>query len=192
MILEGAVGILTGLIGNAFTAFFNLKTQKLKNEHEQTMVKLETEAMIAETQANIKVTEAKVQGELLTLEEANYGKNLELGNKSLVSSEMINKLFDSPWTAWLGSFLVFMMGVTDVLRGIMRPGLTLYLVGLTSWLTWYASDLLSGKEGLMDVLQAQAIFSEVVRIVIYLTVSAVTWWFADRQLAKRMYNRLDK
>lgn len=191
MIVEGLVGVITGLVGNALTSWTNLRTQKLKNEHDLAMVKAESEAMRLEAEANIKVTETQVQGELMQLEEMNYGKNLELANKSTVSNKLVEKLFDNKWTTWLGSILVFLLGIVDFLKGLMRPGLTLYLVGLTSWITWYASEILSTKQELMDVLTAAALFDKVTDIVIYLTVSVVTWWFADRRTAKFLYRLND-
>jgi hypothetical protein len=155
------------------------------------MTKLEKEAMIAEAHMNIQITEAKVQGEIMQLEEKNYGKNLELANQRSVDNKMIESLFGSKWTAWLGSLLVFLLGIVDFLKGIMRPGLTVYLVFLTSWITYYSAGILSAKEGLLDATEAAALFSKVVDIVIYLTVSVVTWWFADRRIAKFLYRLND-
>ncbi|MGV8828252.1 MAG: hypothetical protein ACWA6U_08010 [Breznakibacter sp.] len=191
MVLETAFGLFSGLLGTALTSFTNYKTQKMKNEHEATMVKLEKEAMIAEAQMNIQITEAKVQGEIVQLEEVNYGKNLELANERSIDNSLIGKLFASPWTAWLGSLMVFFLSVVDFLKGLMRPGLTLYLVALTSWITWYAAGILSAKEPLLDVNAAAELFTKVVDIVIYLTVSVVTWWFADRRVAKFLYRLND-
>lgn len=191
MVLETAFGLFSGLLGTALTSFTNYKTQKMKNEHEATMVKLEKEAMIAEAQMNIQITEAKVQGEIVQLEEINYGKNLELANERSIDNSLIGKLFASPWTAWLGSLMVFFLSVVDFLKGLMRPGLTLYLVALTSWITWYAAGILSAKEPLLDVNAAAELFTKVVDIVIYLTVSVVTWWFADRRVAKFLYRLND-
>lgn len=191
MIVEGLVGVVTGLLGNVITSFTNIKTQKLKNQHEVAMIEAETKAMQAEAAMQIQITETKVAGELARIEEANYGKVLELANKPTLDSRIIEKLFDSPWTAWLGTILTFLLGVVDFLKGVMRPGLTLYLVFLTSWITYYAADVLSTKQGLMDVSMASGLFNKVVDIVIYLTVSVVTWWFADRRVAKFLYRLND-
>ncbi len=191
MIVEGLVGVATGLLGNVLTSFTNLKTQKLKNQHEVAMIKVETEAMAAEAAMQIKVTETNVAGELARLEETTYGKNIELANKPSLNNRLLEKLFDSPWTAWVATILAFLLGVVDFLKGVMRPGLTLYLVALTSWITYYAAELLTAKQGLMDAIMAAALFNKVVDIVIYLTVSVVTWWFADRRVAKFLYRLND-
>ena len=36
----------------------------------------------------------------------------------------------------------------------------------------------------MSIAQATALFSQVIDIILYLTVSCVTWWFGDRRVAK--------
>ena len=66
----------------------------------------------------------------------------------------------------------------------MRPGLTAYLVGLTSWITFISMDVLKKHGHLLTADQAGDIFDQVTSIVIYLTVSCVTWWFGDRRVAK--------
>jgi hypothetical protein len=191
MIIEGLAGVLTGLVGNLITSFTNLKTQKLKNEHEVAMIEAETKAMQAEAAMQIKVTETAVAGELAQLEETNYGENLKAVNKPSLNNKILEKLFETKWTAWVGTFIAFWLGFIDVLKGIMRPGLTLYLVALTSWITYNAYDILLAKQELMDVASALGLFNRVVDIIIYLTVSVVTWWFADRRVAKFLYRLND-
>jgi hypothetical protein len=73
----------------------------------------------------------------------------------------------------------------------MRPGLTLYLVALTSWITWFAKELVSSKQELMSVDVAMDLLLQVVNIIIYLTVTVVAWWFADRRVAKYLFRLND-
>jgi len=184
MVLSGIIGVVTGLVGNIVTSITNLKVQKLKNVHEEKLIELETQAMLAKTDADIRITEAKVKGKLDQIESETYKENIKVGNKGLLEKGTIAKLFEGKWTKWLGVLLTFMLGIVDVLKGFIRPILTLYLVGLTSWLTYYAAGILSSKEALLGASEASIIFRNVTEIVIYLTVSVVTWWFADRRVAK--------
>lgn len=191
MVLEGLFGVITGLLGTGLTSFTNLKMQKLKNEHDIALVRAETEAMKAEAEANIKITETQVQGELAMIEEQNFGKVLEAGNKPVLSNQNLAKLFEHWSTAIFGTIIVFLLGIVEFLRTFMRPGLTAYLVILTSWITWYSADILSAKAELLSATEASGLFLKVVEIVIYLTVSSVTWWFADRRVAKFLYRLND-
>lgn len=184
MVLSGIIGVVTGLIGNIVTSITNLKTQKLKNAHEEKLISLRTNAMLAETDAKIRITEAKVRGKITEIEEETYKSGIVVGNKDLLEKGVIAKLLEGKWTKWLGLVLTFFMGVVDVLKGFIRPVLTLYLVGLTTWITYYAADILSAKEALLSSTEASKLFNDVTEIVIYLTVSVVTWWFADRRTAK--------
>jgi len=62
MILSSVLGAVTGLAGSIGNKFLSLRELKLKNEHSLLMVKAETEAMVAEANASIKITETEVAG----------------------------------------------------------------------------------------------------------------------------------
>ena len=187
----GTGGVVTGLIGSIATGISNYKMQKLNNEHKVKMVEVETNAMIAETKAEIQVTETKVQGELAKQDAQIYHETVRQEGKRIVSNEMIAKLFESKWTAWLGSLIVFILSIVETLKALIRPGLTLYLVGVTTWITMMAYHILTINENLISADQALELFNQVVNIIIYLTVSCVTWWFGDRRTAKFLYRLND-
>jgi hypothetical protein len=98
---------------------------------------------------------------------------------------MIKLLFESKWTAWLGSILVFIMGVVDILRAMMRPGITIALMYITGYITYQHLMILDAKQDLMD----QAMLMMVVESIIYLTFTVVGWWFGDRTIAKYIYKK---
>lgn len=187
----GTGGVITGLIGSIATGITNFKMQKLNNEHQVKMVEVETNAMIAEKDAQIKVTETEVQGRLSEKDADIYHETIRQEGKRIVSNEMIAKLFESKWTAWLGSLIVFILSVVETLKVLIRPGLTLYLVGVTTWITMMAYHILTINENLISADEALALFKQVINIIIYLTVSCVTWWFGDRRTAKFLYRLND-
>ena len=73
---------------------------------------------------------------------------------------------------------------------MMRPTLTLYLVGCSSYITYLAWIIIQ-KHGLQTMTAAQAIgiFQQVTSTMIYLAVSAVTWWFGDRTMSKYLQEK---
>lgn len=190
-IAEGVAGVVTGLVGTVVTAFTNLKAQKLKNEHELAMVKANTEATIAEVNANIRVTEANLASEMEKMDAQVFQRSIELGNTPVVDNKLVEKLFNNKWTMPFGVLLVLLLGLVEFLRGFMRPGLTGYLVFLTSWITYEATRIIQQKQELLSAAQALDTFNQVTRIVIYLTVSVVTWWFGDRRVGKFLYRLND-
>lgn len=195
MLLETILGGLTGLIGNAVSAFMNYKTKKLEFNHEEKMIELETTAMIKEAEANIQIEKARIEGEVQIADAQAYMESIKQGNDSIMEKEWIVKMFDnegkSKWiTIPIASLAVGGFAIVEWLRGFMRPALTMYLTGVTTWVTWMAWDIIqqAGGAEAMTVTQSVEIFNNVTSIVVYLTVSCVTWWFGDRRLSKMLIN----
>jgi hypothetical protein len=190
MIWTTLLGGLTGLIGNVISAIMTYKTQKLKNEHDQAMLRLETAAMRAEAEANIRITQAQIEGAVEIADSQAYMASIHHGNKPMLDEKWVDKLLsvEGKWrviTIPVACLVAILFGFVDWLRGFMRPALTLYLTILTTVITWMAWDVMQ-KHGIgaLTAAQAVAVFDQVVTIVIYLTVSCVTWWFGDRRMAK--------
>lgn len=196
MLFETIFGGVTGLIGSVVGGIFKYKTMKAQIElkkaehsHEMNMVKAESEAMIAEAKANIAITRAQVEGAVDLKDAEAYVASQKEGNKQLFSSAWVNKLFsvEGKWqiiTLPLAMVVATLFGFTDFLRGVIRPALTIYLCGATTWVTHMAWTIMQANQAGLTSVEASAIFIQVVSIVTYLTVSCVTWWFGDRRIAK--------
>ncbi len=189
--IETILGVATGLIGNIVTSVSNYKTTKLKNEHEVDMMGLEMQKMevekdimLAEAEANMKITEVETQASIELADSDIYKEVVKESNKKLLDNNVISKLFESKWTMPFGVIISFLFGLVDFIRTAIRPALTFYLVGLTSWLTYTAYTIIIQNERIIPTLEAIGIFTRVTDIIIYLTVSCVTWWFGDRATAK--------
>ncbi|GJM64904.1 hypothetical protein [Persicobacter diffluens] len=192
MILTSTIlGSVTGLLGNLATAFLNARMQKLKNRHELEMRKIDIAERKAEADLQMRIEESRTAKAIELAEAHAFNLSQKFGNKTLISSKAISKLFDSPFTAWLGSFLIFLQGLIDSYRAAIRPLLTTYFVVLTSWLTYEAVRIISLKESIMPVEMAQDVFLRVLNIIIYLTTTLVLWWFGDRRTAKFLYRLED-
>lgn len=63
---------------------------------------------------------------------------------------------------------------------LMRPAITLYLLIATTALAW---AVMFGKP--LPYVDSPAIVKEIVTTVVYLTATAVTWWFGDRPPQRR-------
>ncbi len=191
MILETILGGVTGLLGNVVTGILGYKTQKLKNDFELAMIRAESEAMRLEAQMHIQITKAEIEGAVEIADAQAYMISQREGSKPMFSEKWIDKLFSVEGK--FGRFfaipaavlIAILFGFVDWLRGFMRPALTLYLTGVTSVLTYLAWDILQ-KHGLPAMTTAEAIstYTQVTSMVLYLTVSCVTWWFGDRRMSK--------
>ena len=195
--LDIILGGVTGLIGNAFTTWFKFKNAKMEYAHKETMVNLKTQAMIQEAQMQIKVTETKIEGEIEVADAAAFTTSQKVGSEKLFHEKWIDMIMangDGKWTGWFFKLIGTLIGAcflfTDWLNGIMRPALTLYLMGGATYITYLAWKImeLSGLET-MTAIQAVAIFQQVTSTMIYLAVSAVTWWFGDRTMSKFLQDK---
>lgn len=183
-------GGITGLIGSITTSITNYKIQKLKNEHEVIMVKENTKAMIAETEANIQITQVESEAAIELADAGAYLKSIELGNKNMFNQKWIDKLFMvQGWMKFIsipvGVLVAFLFGMIDFLKAFTRPGITWLFTGATLFLGYTAWTILNGAGmSAMDTTAALAILTHIMDIILYLTVSCVTWWFGDRRIAK--------
>ncbi len=196
MLIESILGMATGLIGNIVGGIFKFKTAKLQKEiqaaqntHEIAMVKAESDAMIAEAKANIAITRAQVEG-AIDLEDARaFVEAQKEGNKQMFSHKWIDMLMNvqGKWqliTLPIAMLISILFALTDFIRGLIRPALTIYLCGVTTWVTMMAWDIMQ-KHGIeLTAVQALNTFGEVTGVVTYLTISAVTFWFGDRSMNK--------
>jgi hypothetical protein len=197
MLIETILGGVTGIVGNVISGIFKYKNTKLelesikiKNTHDLAMIDAETKAMIEEAKANIKITQAQVEGAVEIEDSKAFMEAQRQGNKTLLGNKWIDSLLNvkGKWGRLIAipvaSIISILFGLVDFLRGLIRPVLTIYLCGVTTWVTWMAWEIMQAHGIGMTAVQATVIFNDVTSIVTYLTVSCVTWWFGDRRMAK--------
>lgn len=154
-------GGLTGLLGSVATGVLEYKTRKLdielqkeKYANEIALKKVDAEMMTKEWAAKVEVEDSKAFNTSLTSEPAVYheGKLTKEQN-------------------WL-------MVVLDFLRGVIRPGLTLYLCAITTVIYVKAARLLNGEVILPGM--AYDLVTQIINTILYLTTTCVLWWFGTR------------
>lgn len=154
-------GGATGILGTVIQRFFDTKAKKIelemlnqKHQNDIALRRLDIEL----AQAGYKATEAKADAEALAASyktEAGWfaGKNY------------------SPKQQWL-------LIVVDVIRKLVRPGLTLYLCAITTIVYFKAERLLNGD--IMLPGMAYDLVGQIIQTVLYLTATCITWWFGSR------------
>jgi hypothetical protein len=156
MLLETILGGVTGLLGNVVSGIFKYKNTKLELQgkqlqfkHDLAMVEAETKAMIMEAKANIKVTQAQVEGAIEIEDSKAFMEAQKQGNKNLFDNKWIEGLLrvENKWakiiTIPIASLISILFGFVDFLRGLIRPALTVYLCGVTTWVTWMAWQIMN-------------------------------------------------
>ncbi len=192
MLLSGATAVSTGgasaLAGGLFGGLLSWFKGWQENRHEFKMAELkikekdkdrahdlacmDREADNAERLAIIRSEGEQSVAELSALETA---INAEAQGGSW-SKEAVKKSKGF----WAG-VIAFMLAGVDVIRGLIRPLLTVYLVGLV---TAMFLELLSRMTG-MDNNQAFVLIVRIVDMTLFLTCTAVGFWFGSRGTSKR-------
>ena len=153
------------------------------------MVSLETEAMVKEAEANLKITEAIIEGKEKLLDAQAYLESQKKQEKNLFSDKFIKYLFNTkgwlrPIAQAVGVFIAFIFSCVDVIKTLIRPGITIYQGAMTTWFAYKAWLIMHSVQQPITADMASQIFMRIMDISIYLTVSCFTWWFADRNTAK--------
>lgn len=165
---SGALGVVTGLVGNIFTSWNNRKAEKAKQEHEIKLIEANTSALIKESEANIKITETNIAGEISKAELDVFKENIKLGNKDVFKESYMEKLYSTKVGSWFGTVLAFLFGIADLIKSVTRPLITVFLVGLVAWMV---------ASGIGEIVA-------MVDLVVYLATTAVVWWFGYRNESK--------
>ena len=191
MLLEllgsGVLGTLTGLLGTGITTIAGYFTQKLKNKHDISMGELDLKTIKAEADASIKITKAKVEGEVELAEVDAMKTSYSMLSENLFDKSYMKYIMSKGWLAWVAVPIVLMFALVDFMKHLARPLLTYYLVGATTWITYILWVTISGQP--FTPIEAMKLFNLVVMTIIFLTTSCVSWWFGDRRIAK-FINRL--
>lgn len=167
----GATGIL-GVVAQRLFDHWKLKQEndrlRLIHEHELVMRKADAEIMAQEWAQRTKVAEVEGATKREVAEVEAFSASFQLEPKRYAEGVKVGKL---------GAFLLV---VVDVLRGSVRPGLTIYLA-------WIATELyldsarvqakvdLTGQTQLLLQLHQQIVFT-----LLYLFTTCVLWWFGTR------------
>jgi hypothetical protein len=190
-------GSILGVFGNWLNQVAIRKTELMKNQHEIAMSKVQIDILKAKTDASIKITEAKVQGAVDLQDSKSYAANLVVANQKSFSDKWVDKMFEvDGWLRYIAVPLACMvmgsLALVDVIKGFMRPVLTIgFTIGF-GYLTYISYGILEQK-GLQAITVQQALlyFTLAINTCIMLTTTCVSWWFADRRAAKSI-NRMNE
>lgn len=178
-LLGAGGGILTGLIGTSLHAIFKVWGDKQRFAHDLAMRKLDLEAMATEHDMRIKEAEAKYAGEekiaRLDIEEAEVKAGAEIRAASYDNDKAT--YYDPNAKGWVGA----MLALVDAFRGFMRPGITAYLLVCTSVIAYGLHQTMENAV----TLKPEEVYQQVIMSILFLTETAVTWWFGSRALARK-------
>ncbi len=188
MLLELGSAIL-GIFGGISTAVAKYKMKKLDCEHDIAMAEQDRLMIQAEADKAVKITETEVRGAVEIAEIESYKISQTVGNKSLFKSSYLDKMYEvDGWPRYLAHPIAFVLttlfALVDVFRGVMRPALTAYYAGASLLLTYESYKLLQASGSALTPAMASAILTSSINTIMCLSITCVTWWFADRRMGK--------
>lgn len=161
-------GGATGIIGSIVTNTFDFFEQSRKNKQEIKRRELDIQEMDKEYEHRKEISAQKQEAET---QETSYDHDTRAYTSGM-------KL-ESPW-------IKVPLVIVDTLRGVIRPALTLVLVYLT-WRVFDSAHAVLEDAGLqtLEPSEAMTLVMSVVDMILYLTSTAVTWWFGTRPRSKK-------
>jgi len=170
-------GGLTGLLGVGFQRFFDflkikqeIEMKRLDHEHEANMRKIDGELMAQEWAARTQVATIEATAKENVAAEASFAASFNSEPKQYSAR------------AKIGPFTGFLLVLLDFLRGIVRPGLTIYLCAITTMIYIEARTIMAGVA--FATTDAMRVHDHIISTILYLTTTCVLWWFGTRNSQK--------
>lgn len=151
-----AGGAALGMLGSWLTKKQELQLLQVKNDHELALQKLGMEEL--KLQSEIKIDLAETEGRMDALREEirGWAKTLSEGEQGGLAST-----------------------IGAMTKGAMRPLITLFLLGVSSYLAVNIHDLVGGMES-MGQDELLKLYTNVINQIVFLASTCTLWWFGTR------------
>lgn len=196
----GVFGILGGL-GTAWVKYkadqaankFKLEEMKAKNEYNLKMVKAETDATIAEVEANIKRDQIMTEGKMEIAEM--YGRNdaiMKLSENYVKTSLIQKMMFNESGWAWITTpiaiLITFIHGIVDVSRTLVRVVVTYGSVAFSMYVTYMAFQMYKELGVSMCPDDIHEIIMNMLKLLTFTTSTVIGFWFMDKSMSRKFQN----
>lgn len=166
-------GGATGLLGIVFQRAFDwlherevLKQKQSDQQFELEKRKIDIQVTQAEWAGRTRVAETEAGAAKDVAESQAFAASLLKEPERYSSADRL-----TPGQNWL-------LVILDLVRGIVRPALTLYLCALTTYVWWQVRHLIDAEN--LDPAAVLEIWKMVVNTILYLTTTCILWWFGTR------------
>ena len=181
-IISGIAGGLTGLAGSITTAIFNYKQKKIDYQREVDLKKLDIQ--LAEKEHEFALAQTKIQAEAETEKAAEATLQASYAHdRASYFTPFAGVIEKYPW---LGIPFAVFFALVDLLRGLIRPTMTAYLVVLVTVMYLQSMQVLKAQGYDVGSDQAMVLVGRLVDLVVYLCATVCAWWFGNRTIEKRL------
>jgi hypothetical protein len=176
-LLSVASGGITGLIGTAVQGYYTYKSKQLdiqleqsKFSHELEQRKLDAVIMEKEYAARTQIADITATAEVDKADAAALAASYATEPQQYSEKSLLTHAQN-----WI-------LVLLDAFRAVIRPSLTLYLCAITTVIYLQARALL-GTDLPSDI--AAGLVTKIIDTILFLTVTAVTWWYGSRAHGKK-------
>jgi len=162
----GLIGVIAQRYGDYKNKQLDMQLESQRHANAVAMRQVDAEIMKQEWAARTKVAEVEAAGKEAVADAAAFGESYKLEPQRY--SEAVKP---SVWQGWV-------LVLLDAFRGVVRPGLTVYLCALTTYVWFQVRGLLAAED--ISSAQALEIWRLVIGTILYLTTTCILWWFGTR------------
>lgn len=159
---SGGMGALVGMLGSWMTKREDRKNLELTIKRDVQLGELRLKELAAESEHELAMADKEVE-------------RAEVEGDIAIESAEIGAFAESLQAQAKSTGIVFV----DAIRGLMRPLITVFLLILATWLAASVNDMVGGLES-MPKAELFDLYRLIIQQLIFLTVTAVTWWFGSR------------
>lgn len=165
---SSTAGGIIGVIGSWLTKREERKNSQLKLDYEIKMAEIRREEAKAEAEHELAMADKQ-------MERAQVEGNIAIGEAELNAFQ--EGLREQSKT--------YGIKIVDSIRGLMRPVITLYLLIIATLLMVKIHELVGGMENAFSPEELIKTYKAVIDQLLFLTATAVTWWFGSRPSSQR-------
>ncbi|WP_178860797.1 hypothetical protein [Thiomicrorhabdus cannonii] len=173
---SAASGGLIGLFGTGIKMWAEHKSEEAKRTFELAMREADRKEMQLEHDLKMKEVEAMANRDIAVAQQN------RLATEASAASEVEKAEINLRQTSYTMDKATYGGGFVDAIRGLMRPTLTVYFAVLMALIAWQLMKLNGGHW--VNPTDAQMMLRDTVNACIFLTTTAVTWWFGSRPIKR--------
>ena len=169
----GIFGAFTGILGAGVTSFFKQRAKKQDQAYEREMREMDQADMRLESELLMARDKAAADAEKSLAETKAFALSLKGAHETIFKKEYMQDLWP-----WLKGLIALLMALVDVINKTVRPAITYYFLFQTHKILSKVMD----NPTFHTTVNPQTVVS----VVLYLAVTAATWWLGQRPMDKMM------
>lgn len=197
MIVEILGSLITSVVGGGATGLLGLLLQRWFDARKQAndleilkvqqagaerlrQMDLEHEAKNSERLAQVELFRARVDAQARADEAAARSQEASFGHDRPTYSLVMQPDDATGWGRFCRSAVALGLGLVDIVRGIMRPGITTYTLVLLTWVLWWVQSMYQRAGVVITAAEVKDLATQCVGTIFYLSTTCTVWWFGTR------------